>query len=189
MSTIYIDEQGVVLKRSGDLIIVEKEDKKLTEIPIAICDRMVIAGNVQITTQTLTLFFQKQIPVSFMSIYGNYKGKLTPSTHKNVLLRVTQYEKYKDEKFRIKISKELIKTKIKNSKTFLQKHQRNNEEIDIEKELNATSEAIASIEDAQTIEQLNGIEGATARSYFQAYGKFFKKEFTLKKHIFLAKQF
>jgi len=181
MSTIYIDEQGVELKRKGELIILEKDDQKIGEIPIAICDRIIIAGNIQISTQTLALLLEKEIPVSFMTIYGNYRGKLLSPSHKNIQLRIKQYERYKDEKFRLKISKEIAKTKIKNSKIFLQKHQRNNEEIDTQKEINEIDKILDSIEKAEDIEALNGYEGSAARSYFQAFGKLFKNDFTFEK--------
>ena len=91
MSTIYLDEQGAEVKKKGELLIIKKDDKTIAEIPLAQLDRMVIIGNVQISTQALALLFDKEIPVSFITTYGNYRGKLKPPTHKNVILRLISF--------------------------------------------------------------------------------------------------
>ena len=74
MSTIYIDEQGAVLHHRGDEIQVEKEHVILAKLPLTQIDRIVLAGAVQLTTQTIDLLLKHGIPVSFMTIPENIIG-------------------------------------------------------------------------------------------------------------------
>src|SRR3989338_8187999 len=181
MSTIYLDEQGSEVKKKGELIIIEKDDKTISEIPLAQLDRMVIIGNIQITTPALALLFDKEIPVSFITTYGNYRGKLKPPTHKNIKLRLNQYACYNDSCFRLNYSREVIRTKLKNGKTFLQKHWRNNPEIDINQEIGEIEASLKRLDAAESLEEIRGFEGAAARGYFSAFGRLIKKEFKFEK--------
>lgn len=118
MSTIYLDEQGSEVKKKGELLIIEKDDKTIAEIPLAQVDRIVIIGNIQISTPALALLLDKEIPVSFVTTYGNYRGKLKPPTHKNIALRLKQYERYNDRIFRLNHSKEIVRAKLKRGNRF-----------------------------------------------------------------------
>jgi len=181
MSTVYLDEQGSEVKKKGELLIIKKDDKTIAEIPLAQLDRMVIIGNVQISTQALALLFDKEIPVSFITTYGNYRGKLKPPTHKNVILRLKQYECYNDKTFRLNHSKEIIRGKLKNGKIFLQKHSRNNPEISINREIEEIEALLQNLGFASSIKELMGLEGAAAKAYFRGFGMLVKKEFTFKR--------
>lgn len=181
MSTIYLDEQGAEVKKKGELLIIKKDDKTIAEIPLAQLDRMVIIGNVQISTQALALLFDKEIPVSFITTYGNYRGKLKPPTHKNVILRLKQYERYNDKTFRLNHSKEVIRGKLKNGKIFLQKHSRNNPEISINREIEEIEALLQNLGFASSIKELMGLEGAAAKAYFRGFGMLVKKEFTFER--------
>lgn len=181
MSTIYLDEQGSEVKKKGELLIIEKDDKTIAEIPLAQLDRMVIIGNIQITTPALALLLDNEIPVSFVTTYGNYRGKLEPPTHKNIKLRLKQYERYNDKTFRLNHSKEIIKGKLKNGKIFLQKHWRNNPEIDINLEIREIEASLKRLDSAESLEDIRGFEGAAAKGYFSAFGRLVKKEFKFEK--------
>ncbi len=178
MATIYLDEQGSELKKRGEIIVVEKEGEVIAELPLAQVDRIVIIGNVQITTQALAMMFDKDIPISFITSYGNYRGKLKPPTHKNIVLRLKQFASYHDNRFRIEHSKAVMKAKLKNSRTFLQKHARNKPEIDINSEINEIEALMKRLDGAGSIDEMMGIEGISARHYFSAFGRLVKNGFS-----------
>ncbi len=181
MATVYLDEQGAELKKHGELLIVEKEGAIIAEIPLAQIDRIVIIGNVQITIQAAALLLERGIPVSFVTTYGNYRGKLKPPTHKNVVLRLKQFARYHDSQFRLEHSKAVIRAKLKNSRTFLQKHARNKPGIDINYEINEIEALMKRLDRASSIDEMMGIEGISARHYFSALGRLVKDEFSFQK--------
>ena len=53
MATIYITEQQSVLRKTGDRLLVQKEDKILLDVPCHTVDAVLIFGNVQFTTQAV----------------------------------------------------------------------------------------------------------------------------------------
>ena len=91
MAILYITQQGAVLHKSGNQIVVKKDRDILQEIPIVQLDEVVIFGNGHLTTQTIGYLLQKNIPVSFLSSHGKYKGKLQPRYAKDTLIRQRQY--------------------------------------------------------------------------------------------------
>ena len=91
MAILYITQQGAMLHKSGNQIIVKKEREVLQEIPIVHLDEVVIFGNGHITTPTMGYLLSKNIPVSFLSSQGKYKGKLQPPYAKDTLIRKQQY--------------------------------------------------------------------------------------------------
>ena len=78
MAILYITQQGAMLHKSGNQVIVKKGREVLQEIPIVHLDEVVIFGNGHITTPTMGYLLGKNIPVSFLSSRGKYKGK-TPT--------------------------------------------------------------------------------------------------------------
>lgn len=177
MSSIYIDEQGAVLHHRGDEVQVEKEHVVIASLPLAQIDRVILAGGIQLSTQVMALFLKHNIPVSFMSIYGDYRGQLTPPTHKNIGLRVNQYQRYLDEEFRLHIARILIGAKISNCLEFVQKYQRMHSETDLSNFAAAIEAELAPVERAATREVLMGHEGVAARCYFEAFGHMVRREF------------
>ena len=123
-------EQGAKLRKESKRFIVEKDEKILLEIPEFKVDRVFIFGNIQLTTQAMKFLLENGIDVSFFSYYGKFLGKLTPVESKNVLLRISQYEKYKDKEFKLKISKVLVKGKINNCRNLLMRYMRNHPEVE-----------------------------------------------------------
>ena len=79
MAILYITQQGAVLHRSGNRVIVKKDRDVLQEIPIIQLDEVVIFGNGHITTPAIGYLLHKNIPVSFLSSQGKYRGK-TPAS-------------------------------------------------------------------------------------------------------------
>ena len=181
MSTIYIDVQGAVVRHSGEEVLVEKDATVIKRFPLTWVERVVIAGNVQLTTQVMGLFLKNKIQVAFMSIYGNYRGRLTPGTHKNVYLRVEQYRRYQDEAFRLTQAKSMIGGKLYNCQEFIQKHHRSHHEINVAAEVASIGRELDGILGATSIASLMGHEGTAAHHYFQALGKMVRREFAFDK--------
>lgn len=178
MSTVYIDEMGSTLHHRGEEIHVIKEGAVLAKLPLTQIDRVILAGPVQLSTQTMGLFLKHNIPTTFMTIYGDYRGKLTPPTHKNVALRLLQYDRYRDESFRLSQGKAIISAKIRNFQELIQKHCRSHPETQIQEELSSLDHMVRTIHSARDIAALMGFEGTAARYYFQALGKMVRREFS-----------
>ncbi|MDW8413434.1 MAG: CRISPR-associated endonuclease Cas1 [Acidobacteriota bacterium] len=58
MATLYLTEQGATLHKESKRFIIELAGEVLAEIHEFKVDRVVIFGNVQLTTQTIAFLFQ-----------------------------------------------------------------------------------------------------------------------------------
>ncbi len=176
MATLYLTEQGSTLRKTSRRLVVTKENRVLLEVPEFKIERVLVFGNVQLTTQVIAFLLTNGIETSFLSVRGKLKGKLTPLESKNVFLRIEQYEKAKDEQFRLALAKIIVERKLKNGKTLLLRYARSHPEIDIDCSIEEIDRCLKSLPRKERISTVMGIEGQAGAAYFKAFGKMFRKE-------------
>jgi len=59
MNPVYITEQGAVVRQSSKTLVITKDDKKITQIPLLQIDRLLLFGNIQLTTQAINLLLKE----------------------------------------------------------------------------------------------------------------------------------
>lgn len=178
MSAIYLDEPGLHLCKKTGCFRVEKDDTVLAEIPETQLDRLVICGNVAMTTPVIAFLLDKAVPTTFISSHGRYRGELVSNHTRNITLRLEQFRRYEDSKFRLNLSRKIVSAKLHNSVQQLARHQRNHPETDLTTETTEISNTLRSMESAQNLDALRGYEGIVAKWYFQALGRMVRKEFS-----------
>ncbi|RLG29651.1 CRISPR-associated endonuclease Cas1 [Methanosarcinales archaeon] len=169
MSTLYLTEQGSKLRKTSQRLLVEKGGVTLLEVPAHEIDHVLIFGAVQISTQAISFLLSSGIEVSFLSMNGRLKGRLTPVQSKNVFLRLAQYDRYKDEEFKLITARSIIGGKMKNQRTLLLRYQRNRPEADFTSDMDTISRSLSQIPHENTISALMGLEGASTRAYYNCY--------------------
>ncbi|HHT9125974.1 MAG TPA: CRISPR-associated endonuclease Cas1 [Candidatus Brocadiia bacterium] len=176
MATLYLTEQGSVLRKTSKRLTVEKEGEVLLEVPEFKVERVLIFGNVQISTQAMAFLLDSGIETAFLSIYGRFRGRLTPMESKNIFLRIKQYEKYLDNAFRLAHSKDIVRAKLQNARTLLMRYSRNHPEVELEESKKHIEECLDKINHKETINSLMGVEGTASSVYFRAFGQLFRRE-------------
>lgn len=176
MATLYLTEQGSKLGKTSRRLVVEKEGRRLLEVPEFKVDRVLIYGNVQITTQAIAFLLSNGIETSFLTVYGKLKGRLSPIESKNILLRMKQYQTYQDNDFRIKIAKSIITAKISNARVLLMRYARNHPEVNFDECKRGLDDCLKKVEGKKSVKSLMGIEGIAASLYFRAFGMMFRRE-------------
>lgn len=92
-------------------------------------DRLLLFGNVQISTQVLALLLESRAHVSFFTASGRYRRQLVSPESGNVFLRLAQHARYSDRAFRMEVARGLVCSKIRASRAFLRRYARNHAEI------------------------------------------------------------
>jgi CRISPR-associated protein Cas1 len=168
MKTIYIFTHGTTLRKIGRRLMLEKDTKKLFELPLKDVGRILIYSHTEVTVQTLNGLFDCNIPLIYVRRSGSVKGKLMPADSNHVLLRRRQYQVCGDDKFALPLAQAIIHTKICNMAAVIAHIMRDGQ---------GTAAACQPMHDAcrrlstcNTREELMGVEGAAARHYFQIYG-------------------
>jgi CRISPR-associated protein Cas1 len=181
MSTLYLTEQGSKLRKTSKRLVVEKAGTTLLAVPAYEVDRVLIFGAVQLSTQAISFLLDSGIEVSFLSMNGRLKGRLTPVQSKNVFLRLAQYDRHKDDEFKLMIAKSIIDAKLKNQRTLILRYQRNHPGIDFASERDTIANALSSLTHAKAIPSIMGLEGASTGAYFRCYAKMLSRNFAFEK--------
>ena len=184
MQTLYVSDNGVLLKKKSNRILLKKDNKILEEIPILDLKRVIIFGNNQVSTQLLQYFATKGIDVAFLSSSGRFKFRLVPETSKNIFLRMAQHDHYRNKSFRIQFSQSVVEAKIHNQRSLLVRYQRNRPEVDLKRCLEILKKCSHQVRQKQEIDEIMGVEGYAAKTYFEAYGKLLLGGFTFHKRAY-----
>lgn len=71
MAVIYVKEQGAMIQKSGERIIISKGASTLLEAPLIQLENLALIGNVQITTQALHMLMEQGVDVAIFPVQGN----------------------------------------------------------------------------------------------------------------------
>ena len=185
MPNLYVTEQNSVLRKTGNRIIVKKDEDVLLDVKCKDIEAVLIFGNVQFTTQVVHELFEHGIEMAILTKTGKLIGQITSPLPKNIDLRLKQFKNYWDDSFRLAFSKKIVTGKIHNSINLVMQFSYNHPEKGFDNEKTALNKALKEIDSAESINELMGIEGSAARSYFNAFGKMLLSDFTFstrKKH-------
>ena len=93
---LYVQEPGSSVGKRGEHLIVKKDGKEMTRVPMHAVRQVVVFGNVQVSTQALQTLLENEIGVSILTGYGKFIGSFQPPPAKNVGLREAQYKRFAD---------------------------------------------------------------------------------------------
>ncbi|MDX2129647.1 MAG: CRISPR-associated endonuclease Cas1 [Chloroherpetonaceae bacterium] len=182
LRTLYLQEQGSLLRKEGERFLVEKSSMKLTELHARKVEQIIVLGNVTLTTPAIQHCLQNHIPIAYLSQNGYYFGRLEATTADNTLFERDQYLRSLDEEFCFDLARRMISTKISNSRTMIQRRKTNGwgnlpeYREHIETSLVLLNELAHKAERTDSFDSLRGYEGKAAAVYFDIFGLHFKRE-------------
>ena len=83
LNTLYLQEQGSILRKEGERFSVEKEDRQINDIIVRRVDQILVLGNISLTTPAMQFCMKNNIPITFISQHGSYFGRLEATTNDN----------------------------------------------------------------------------------------------------------
>ena len=127
MAYLYLTEQGAILRKAGDRLLVEKDDELMLDVPYHKLETVLLFGNVQVTTQAMGELLEKGINLSLFSRHGQYRGGLAPPRGKNIELRIAQYETFRDHARALELARAIVAAKITNGAAVLDAYRRHSD--------------------------------------------------------------
>lgn len=177
VAILYLTEQGSILRKSGDRLLVEKEDEILLDIPYHKLETVLLFGNVQVTTQAMGELLEKGVGMSLFSRQGRYRGQLEAPRGKNIDLRIAQFEAFRDHERALGMARALVKAKVTNGLAVVDFYRAHNQAgEDFAERRGRLAGAMETCGTAGDIATLDGVEGAAAREYFSLLMGFNKSE-------------
>ncbi|MDI6618999.1 MAG: type I-C CRISPR-associated endonuclease Cas1c [Clostridiales bacterium] len=173
LNTLYITNPDAYVSRDGENVVIKVDNNEVMRRPIHILEGIVCFNYVGISPGLMRLCVENNVGVSFLNEYGRFIARLSGEVKGNVLLRRTQY-RYADDKGKaVSISKNFIIGKIANCRSVLSRAIRDHgNSIDVDNMnhvLGNLSSALEDVKKTSDSDELRGIEGEAARSYFSVF--------------------
>jgi len=170
---LYVTTQGSKISRQKGEFIIKFESDVLAKARVMETSQINIYGYSSMTSPALCEAMSQGIPVNFFSSGGWFSGCALGHPHKNIVVRVEQFEIASDPERSLAIAKSIVFSKLRNQRTLLR---RNLEEppLFLLAELRRLAMAAKVVE---TMPSLLGLEGAAAKLYFQNFGTCFRTDF------------
>lgn len=167
MPVLYIQEQGVMVRKRDHQVLVTKDGQTLREIPLAKIDQVVLMGRgVQLSTALLIDLLERGIPVTLTNQHGSrHYATLTAGPSRFGDLRTSQMQYVNTPVRALELARAIVQSKLTNQRRLL-----------------ATTgwpaatpamvqidAALSAVAHAQSVDVLRGYEGAAAAAYFGAW--------------------
>jgi CRISPR-associated protein Cas1 len=162
---LYVQTQGAMLGKSGDRLTVKYKDEVLAERRLMDVSQVSLFGNVMFSAQVLRELTTRGIPVCHFTYGGWFHGITSGLVHKNIELRIRQFEIAADPQRSLEIARWFISGKIRNSRTLLRRHMSDDET----RILPSLADWRQKAERATSAETLLGLEGMAAKTYFAGF--------------------
>jgi CRISPR-associated protein Cas1 len=169
---VYVVGQGHVVRKRGERLEIWTKEGKVSEARLMEVSQVNLYGGVEITTPATVELMQRGVPVLHFTHGGWFQGICLGMSHKNVELRIRQFEGAVDEERSLSIARSLISGKILNCRTLLR---RNDPDVPPEA-LESLDRLAGEAEGASRMQSLLGIEGAAAEIYFSRFGSMLKSD-------------
>lgn len=172
MITLYLSQQGCYICLEQETLIVKQKEDILQKVQLPLLEQVFIFGKSQITTQAIRACLSRDIPIVFLSRMGYCYGRIIPIERSYRSL--SRYQQQLSITQRLSVARKIVQIKIRNSRTLLMRQSRRHSYNELAPTIRSLDYLSEKAQNIETIEQLLGIEGASAAQYFPALGNCLK---------------
>jgi CRISPR-associated endonuclease Cas1/CRISPR-associated protein Cas4 len=170
---LVVQSQHARIGKEGETLKITDEEQGETRVRFIDISDVALFGNVSITTPALSALLEREIPVTFHSHGGWFRGVAHGVGHRNVEVRTAQYRLSFDEASCLRFARDLVAAKIMNQRTILRRNWRGEPE-ERQAVLDRLAAARKSAGGTATLSELLGVEGDAAAVYFRAFAGLIK---------------
>jgi len=176
MGTVYITKDDAFIGKTDERLNVRANKETLLDVPLIKVDGVVVLGRATISPAALMELLERKIPLSFLTSTGRYLGRLEPELTKNIFVRSAQWRAAAgDSEQALHVVQGFIRGKLKNYRNTLLRAQRECS-LSLQATITQLEQAIASINQTQSINSLRGVEGAGSAAYFGSLAQLIRVE-------------
>jgi len=201
--TLYLTEEYALVRRDGeDSLLVQIPERRAKDgvspsparkerIPLIKIDEVVVLGEVTLTASAMHLLLERDIEITFLGHYGQFKGRLSPPFSKNAILRMAQYRAHQDMTKRCELARRFVIGKLSNQRQRLQRYNRTRQDAEVSRAIKQITDLLSSLAtlpvhqppglkplatgdhriEGTALETILGMEGAGSATYFRCFGK------------------
>lgn len=176
MSTLYVSEQGSVVRVTDERVQVTLERKRLLDVPMIKLEQVVLLGRVGVTSPALRSLMEHNIEIVYLSSHGKYLGRFQPPLSKNLILRKAQFRAAEDPDRAAELARGFVRGKLLNMRTLLQRVSRGSEEEALSRAVDHIKALVRRLDRAGTVDEIRGLEGAGTAAYFGVFPHLIKAD-------------
>ena len=134
---------------------------------------------------------ERDVEITFLSHFGQFKGRLSPPFSKNAILRLAQYRAHADMNRRCELARHFVIGKLSNQRQRLQRFNRTHRDAEVSQAIKQLTDLIGGLANLSVdqspgrkplvsgdhrvagtaLETILGMEGAGSAAYFRCFGK------------------
>jgi CRISPR-associated protein Cas1 len=176
MTTLYLTEPGTVVRYRNESLVIIKQHQSQT-CRMAELTLVVVLPGVQLTDVVIAQLLDRGIETIFLRQDGQFRGRLQGQFPTNPTIRLAQYRTV-ETTFGMGLAQKLVVGKIRNQRVLLQRRNRATkgqiseltEAIDL---ISSYTSRLVNTSSPLNRDELMGIEGICARTYYQALRHWF----------------
>lgn len=168
---LYVAKQGSRIRVKSGRVIVEQNQTELLSVPVSEVSRLVCFGSVGISAGARTWALGNDIDVVLASRRGNYLGAIVGDRWPARASRVRAQLSLMGTAREIELARRIVAAKIGHQVTVLRKFGRRQHAEETRETIHQMKQLERMLPDANTRDELMGLEGAAAKSYWPQVGR------------------
>ena len=182
MATIYVREQGTVVRKQGERLLVTKEHTVVGEVPMHDLEQLVVMGNIQLTQPATAMLLRTGMGVTFTTMRGTVLGSLQPPTSPHSDLRVKQLQVMSSETANLALARQMVTGKLTNQRALLVNARAAH--ANVERGIQGIAESLRGAQTADNAESLRGFEGRAGAWYWPAFKVLLKNDYGFSARVY-----
>lgn len=173
LNTIYITNELAYLSLEGENLVCKIEGAEKIRLPFDNIENIVCFNYNGCSPALMGKCVSKSIPINFISPHGKFLAKICGETKGNVFLRVNQIDKFRADS--LLLTQNTMAAKFSNTRQLVRRSLHDNPELrddeEIQNVVEYLSAGIDKVYEADSVQEIIGIEGNCAKQYFSIFGK------------------
>lgn len=178
LNTVYVTNENAYLTLDGENLVCSIDGEVKLRIPFENIENIVCFSYIGCSPALMGKCAGKTIPINFISPQGKFLAKVCGETKGNVFLRVAQIDMFRENG--LQLTQNTMAAKFSNTRQLIKRSLHDNmdlrEDAEIKKVLDILSEGIEKVYQGKSIDEIVGIEGYCAQSYFSIFDRLITNE-------------
>lgn len=173
LNTVYVTNEQAYLILDGENLVCKVEGEEKLRIPFENIENIVCFNYIGCSPALMGKCVNKMIPINFISPQGKFLAKVCGETKGNVFLRVAQIDKFREQG--LLLTQNTMAAKFSNTRQVIRRTLHDNpklrEDMQIKSVIDTLTVGIGKVFEAESVEEVIGIEGNCAQNYFSIFDK------------------
>lgn len=189
LNTLFILSEDAYVTLHQENVVIKRDEHTLGSIPLRSLDAILCFSYKGASPALMGACCEFGVQLSFFKPTGRYLCSVLGESQRNIVLRKAQFSISENPEIALPYAQSFITGKIFNARWVLERTKRDHELRVNVPHLQGTSTKLHSIllslNECTTIEQLRGLEGTAAQSYFETFDDLILRD---KEHFYFTKR-